>query len=452
MSQVLNWTKWFALCDLDEEERIRRTILLRIATITLCFGFLWGILYFIIGVNLAATVVTAYSLLSAINLFIFYFTKQYSFFRTSQLILILFLPFCVQCSLGGFTEASSVVMASILSPLGALMFHNLKTAKRLFYAFIAVLITSGILDYLLPDNSTLITNELSMIFFVMNISVICSIVYVLLEYFVVKRDELKAVIVEKNKEILDSIKYARRIQTAIMHPKEEVYKELPDSFILYKPKDIVSGDFYYYAKTNGCYMVAAVDCTGHGVPGAFMSMIGNDLLNQIILESGETTPSEILNRLHAGIGKALHQYDADAIVMDGMDMALCKINLTTRNIEYAGARRPLNILHPNKEDALEEIKADKAGVGGEVEIERSFTNHKIQLQPGESFYIYSDGYHDQFGGPRDKKYSSRKMREFLSTLKNDSMQEQCRKLEEEIEAWKDGREQIDDILVIGVRM
>jgi len=183
-----------------------------------------------------------------------------------------------------------------------------------------------------------------------------------------------------------------------------------------------------------------------------MSMIGNDLLNQIVHEKAITTPAEILQKLHIGIGEALHQYDEDANVMDGMDTALCKINLHSRVLEYAGAHRPLNVIRMNGKIELQEIKADKAGVGGEIEYERNFTNHTLQLSPGESFYVYSDGYPDQFGGPRGKKYSSRRFREYLSALGEYSMSEQSDKLNAEIEHWRGEEEQIDDILVIGVRV
>lgn len=276
-----------------------------------------------------------------------------------------------------------------------------------------------------------------------------------------------AIIDQKNKDILDSIQYAKRIQIAILFPKEEVYKVLPQSFILYKPKDIVSGDFYYFATSVSEFasdarndhedsgnevIIAACDCTGHGVPGAFMSMIGNDLLNQLVVEKKITDPATILKNLHEGICFSLHQHKEKSTVMDGMDIALCKINIKNRVIHYAGAKRPVYIVRASSNNHLTEIKADKAGIGGEIEIQRNFTNHAISLNPGDSIYMVSDGYVDQFGGPKGKKYSSKRFREFLIKIKNQTMKEQCKSIETEIEDWKGQEEQTDDILVIGIQL
>ncbi|MBL4655185.1 MAG: SpoIIE family protein phosphatase, partial [Bacteroidia bacterium] len=281
-----------------------------------------------------------------------------------------------------------------------------------------------------------------------------------------KVEEIKATLEEQNRHMTSSISYAKRIQTAIMFPKEKIYEQLPESFIFYQPKDIVSGDFYWFTdltritksqrfSNSDAMIIAAVDCTGHGVPGAFMSMIGNDLLNQIVLEKGITKPSEILNNLHDGVQFALRQEGADVTAADGMDIALTSISLNGQKaaIEYAGAHRPLLITRNNNKTVdLEVIKGNNIGIGGIEEIKRDFTNHEIELKKGDTFYIFSDGYTDQFGGPKDKKFTSRRLREFLVNIFNKTMEDQNLQIENELMNWKGDNEQTDDLLVIGVRI
>ncbi|MES2285199.1 MAG: tetratricopeptide repeat protein [Bacteroidota bacterium] len=272
----------------------------------------------------------------------------------------------------------------------------------------------------------------------------------------------------KNKDITDSINYSKRIQDASLSPKELKYKLFPDCFVLFKPKDIVSGDFYWYAEKNGKRLIASCDCTGHGVPGALMSMIGNNILNRIVNEKGVTSPDEILNRLHKEIRKALNQEEQSG-TKDGMDIALVVFNNETE-IEYAGAHRPLWIIKNGdnselvidndasqqvitKNQQLIEEKADKFSIGGaQSEIERKFTNHKISLSKGDSIYIFSDGFVDQFGGTKGKKFMSKRFKDLLLVSCGQSMVEQEKNLRKALESWKGSREQVDDILVIGIKI
>ncbi|MBN4065783.1 SpoIIE family protein phosphatase [Candidatus Amoebophilus asiaticus] len=265
---------------------------------------------------------------------------------------------------------------------------------------------------------------------------------------------------QKNKDITDSINYARKIQDAIMLPKEEIYQLIPNIFICYQPKDIVSGDFYwFYEVKNGKdhdskFIVAAVDCTGHGVPGAFMSMIGNNLLNKIIIEQKITEPDEILNNLHEGVSFALRQDQADSETKDGMDIVICNVDIKNRNVQYAGAHRPLYIIRNNtREDPFTEIKADRVGIGGGTASgKRTFNNHLIDLDEGDTIYLFSDGYVDQFGGEKNKKFMSRRFKEMLMSIRDKNMRDQQKMVEKEIQEWKGNHEQTDDILVIGIRV
>lgn len=271
----------------------------------------------------------------------------------------------------------------------------------------------------------------------------------ILEEKVAKRTEelvQKNILIEqKNKDITDSIRYASRIQSAIMPPDDS----LDNSFILFKPKDIVSGDFYWLARTGTKQFVAAVDCTGHGVPGAFMSIIGHDSLNKIVKEYGYSDPAEILNYLNDELVKTLQKQAEDGEVKDGMDLALLVYDTEKMELDYAGAYNPLYLIR-NKE--LLVTRADRFAIGRtSSESGKKFTSHKIKLQKGDTTYIFSDGYADQFGGAEGKKFMIRKLKQLLVDIQDLSMKKQKQKLEETFEDWRGNNEQIDDVIIIGTR-
>jgi serine phosphatase RsbU (regulator of sigma subunit)/Tfp pilus assembly protein PilF len=254
----------------------------------------------------------------------------------------------------------------------------------------------------------------------------------------------------KNKEITDSIRYAKRIQEAILPPADLVRKIFPECFILYKPKDIVSGDFYWLERWGSQALVAAVDCTGHGVPGALMSVVGYNLLNQAVNEHGLSKPGLILNALNKGISYTLRQKMEDSSVKDGMDISLISIDMKKMHLEFAGA---YNSLYLVRDKQLTEIKGDKFPVGifmGE-ELKR-FTNHEMPVQQGDSIYIFTDGYADQFGGPNGKKFKVRQLQELLLSIQDKPMEEQGAILNTTLEQWRGNLDQVDDILVIGIRV
>jgi serine phosphatase RsbU (regulator of sigma subunit) len=262
-------------------------------------------------------------------------------------------------------------------------------------------------------------------------------------------EKRKLIAEEKNKNITDSINYAKRIQLAKLPRKEEIYASLPQSFILFKPKDIVSGDFYFFHKTNQSVFIVAADCTGHGVPGAFMSMIGSEKLADAVAHNSDT--SEILKHLNKGIKNSLHQSNSDESTRDGMDVAICSIDTEQHIVRYAGANRPLWIIR--KEHAVvEEIKGTRKAIGGFTEDDQHFDSHELKLQAGDTFYIATDGYADQFGGESGKKLMTKKFKEILLDIQDKPMQEQKKHLNKFIENWKAEAEQVDDILVIGVRL
>jgi serine phosphatase RsbU (regulator of sigma subunit) len=254
---------------------------------------------------------------------------------------------------------------------------------------------------------------------------------------------------EQKKHIEDSIHYARRIQNAILPPDEFVSALLPDSFVLYKPKDIVSGDFYFMAHKDGIAIVAAVDCTGHGVPGAFMSIVGNNQLNFAVNVKNEIRPDLILNALNEGVTKSLRQTRLSSSVKDGMDISLITIDYKNAKLNYAGGYNPLFVVRNNE---LIQIKADKFPIGGYMgEKLKNFTNNEMDLQKGDVMYLFSDGYADQFGGDDDSKFLIRRFRELILKIHNEPMNEQKEILNQIHEDWRGNTVQIDDILVIGIR-
>jgi serine phosphatase RsbU (regulator of sigma subunit)/tetratricopeptide (TPR) repeat protein len=269
--------------------------------------------------------------------------------------------------------------------------------------------------------------------------------------------EQKLIIEEKNKDITDSIKYAKRIQEAILIPENEIRSFLPESFILFKPKDIVSGDFYWIEELNQIQVFAVADCTGHGVPGAFMSIVGHNLLTQAIREKNISSPSKILDFVNEGLNQTLRQTYEDSKVKDGMDISLCAISSSGRDcvsLQWAGANNPLWIFYSEENTyRFEEIKADKQPVGSFVgEKINPFTIHQRELKKGDIIYIFSDGYADQFGGKEGKKYKSKNLKQFILDIAHLPMDKQKEMLEANINTWKQDREQIDDICIMGIRV
>ncbi len=259
----------------------------------------------------------------------------------------------------------------------------------------------------------------------------------------------KDIIEEKQAEITDSINYAKKIQDAMMTSSVYLKETLPKSFILFKPKDVVSGDFYWiYKDQEENIFFTVADCTGHGVPGAFMSMIGTSLLNEIIIEKGLKDTDKILGEMRSQIIKSLHQ-EEDGGQKDGMDISLCKLNIKKKLVEFSGAHNSL--IHIS-EDKLNNYRGDHQPVGLLLGDKKPFTKHEVKLKKNDMLYIYSDGYQDQFGGEKGKKYMGAKFKKQLLRINKESTDKQLILLEEEFKSWTHNYEQIDDVCVMGVRI
>jgi len=266
----------------------------------------------------------------------------------------------------------------------------------------------------------------------------------------IKIERQKEEIEEQKKHIMDSIYYARRIQNAILPSFSMIDKHLKDYFILYLPKDIVSGDFYWMHEADGLFMVSAVDCTGHGVPGAFMSIVGFNQLNFAVNVKKARTAANILDELNKGVVTTLNENKSDSSIKDGMDMALCVFDFPAKKVEFAGANNPLVMV---RNSSVVKFKGDRFPIGAfEGDNPQLFKNTEIELIDGDCLYISSDGYVDQFGGPENKKFMSKRFEELLLEISILSMTEQKEMLQKRLFEWKGTNEQVDDILVIGIRV
>jgi len=261
----------------------------------------------------------------------------------------------------------------------------------------------------------------------------------------------KEVIEEKNKDIMDSIQYAQKIQQALLPPEDDLGKLNLDGFILFLPRDVVSGDFYWLAQHEGKIITVTADCTGHGVPGAFMSMLGVAFLNNIVVAQGITKASDILNELRAEVISALKQKGHEGEQKDGMDLALHVIDYEKMTIDFAGANNPLILVRDNE---IIQVKGDRMPIGIHERADQPFINHEIKALKGDVIYTFSDGYQDQFGGAKNKKFMIKKLKELFIEIHNKPMEEQKSILKKAFYDWivPYNVEQIDDIIVIGVRI
>lgn len=265
-------------------------------------------------------------------------------------------------------------------------------------------------------------------------------------------EEANAEIARKNKEYTDSINYARRIQDSMLPTPDQVKRSFQDSFLLFQPKDGLSGDFFWLTRRNSRRFIAIADCTGHGVPGALMSMLGFGLLNENINVKGLEDPGFVLGRINTNIQYVLKQNSkrtSPEMANDGIDIALCVINFSKMQVEFAGANRPL-ILFRNGQPTI--IRGSRYGLGGsQIEQQRDFPVHRIRVEPGDTIYLYTDGCTDQFGELTDKKMTTKRFISFLSSVQSLSMPEQQEQLRRKFSEWQGQREQTDDRLLMGIR-
>lgn len=274
----------------------------------------------------------------------------------------------------------------------------------------------------------------------------------------------KEEIEEKNRDIVASINYAKRLQDALLPSADKLVKVLPEVGLLYLPKDIVSGDFYWMQELNGKVLFAVADCTGHGVPGAMVSVVGLNGLNRVVKEFGEENPAEILRKLDSLVADSFAGQDAESTVRDGMDMSLCCYDPAQSTLAYAGANNPLYIIRHKKENdgslaavletneyVLLEVKANKQPIG-HYDKQSDFTRHDVALKPGDAIFLFTDGFADQFGGPKGKKFKYKPFKELLLSIQHQTVDAQMKTVSARFEEWKGEIEQVDDVCILGVRV
>ena len=255
-------------------------------------------------------------------------------------------------------------------------------------------------------------------------------------------------LIRNRKEINESLKYASYIQKAILPSPLTLKRSIPEHFLIFMPKDIVSGDFYFLAHKKDQVYIAVADCTGHGVPGAFMSIMGLTFLSEIIHHGSFSSASSVLNHMREKVMKAMQQTGDDEEQKDGIDIALCIINSETNKLNYAGAFNPIYIVKKNR---LLEIQGDKMPIGIAADEENPFTDHYCDLDEGDLVYFFTDGFVDQFGGPNGKKFKYQPFRSLILTLSSLPIHKQKEKLIEIFNAWKGNLPQLDDVLMLGLR-
>ena len=256
-------------------------------------------------------------------------------------------------------------------------------------------------------------------------------------------------IAKKNKSLTDSINYAKTLQQAILPAPSLISEVFPQHFVFFRPRDIVSGDFYYFHEKEDKAFFAAIDCTGHGVPGALVSMTGSNFLNQVIVERDLDDPGEILSGLNAGVKSVFKKQGSMAEANDGMDIALCVYHKADRKIRFAGAHNPMVVIRNGE---IHAIKGDRTPIGGRTGLDYDFTVHEFQCEPGDWVYVFSDGFPDQFGGPDNRKYMVSRFKKFLVTLEGSSPEQRVERLDNELVTWQGRSARIDDVLVFGVQI
>ena len=437
----------------DSVERQFQKKLIFIVAISCCLcGIVWsGLCYFVYDGGLPMILPLCFVLIVGIAIVLGSKLKSYLIPVYTQLSCITFITALIQWSIGSLHDSGIVMTWTFFGPIGALLFLSRKGALVWLGIFFSLILITIFAQPHIGNLSPEVTAHERTLLYVMNLLFPMALIFWASLYLFdsmkkLKRqnDELLDKTQEKNQEIRDSMNYAKRIQKAILPQSKVVKEHLNDSFILYKPKDIVAGDFYWLEHVNNKVLFAAADCTGHGVPGAMVSVICNNGLNRSVKECGLSDPGQILDKTRDIVISEFEKSEDE--VKDGMDVALC--SLEGNILQYAGAHNPLWLIRNGE---LIETKANKQPIG-KFDNLLPYKTHSFELEKGDTFYIFSDGYSDQFGGEKGKKYKSGNFKKFLLSIQEYSMEKQHNLLDEEFEKWRGKIEQIDDVCVVGVRV
>ncbi len=394
----------------------------------------------------------------AISAFCLYLMSQRKYVLAYHITAILGTVFLFAFSLF-YGETNLTHIFFFFVPVGALvLLDDFKACFIYFVSTVICLVTLKILFEFYPPYYPV--EAINKYLAYLNIVMTCTLLYLAVRMFKYENliyskeiSQQRDVIEEKNKDIVSSIHYAKRIQKALLASDNLLQKNLPEHFVLYKPKDIVSGDFYWGETVGDTFLFCTADCTGHGVPGAFMSLLGISFLNESVKEKKITRPDLIFNQLREDIIKVLNPEGTQDEGKDGMDAVLCSFDFRNMKMDFACANNPIWIIRGPE---LLEFKPDKQPIGMykiyEEDEKKPFTLQSVQLQKGDLVYTFTDGYADQFGGEKGKKFKYKQLQETLLKISTRPMQEQQTFLDKMIEDWKGKLDQVDDILLIGIRI
>jgi serine phosphatase RsbU (regulator of sigma subunit) len=434
--------------DIAFEEIRRLQLMNRLNFITFVVLFIYIIIELFLQVYLFIPGLVLMLFLVLVTFMLLY-KRKYSLAKNYATIII---AGCISFFVLATGEAFSEALFIPLSVMPLIVFRNKKTS--VFYLFFIISIAI-VLKIIQPSVTPLIIldDQLMQLFRIMNLVNGIAITYFITYYFKGSNENYEARLVtmnemmtEKNKEITDSINYAKHIQSAILPSVSSFNKAFRDSFVLFKPKDIVAGDFYWLHTMNEKVFFAAADCTGHGVPGAMVSVICSNALNRAVKELGIDQPGQILDKATELVVESFSNGMDE--VKDGMDISFACLNKQKNELLWAGANNPLWILR-NRE--LIELKPDKQPIG-RADFRKPFTTQSISVQQGDMIFLFTDGFADQFGGERGKKFKYSKFKELLKDISGKECQEQLPLIDKELSEWKGNLEQVDDILVIGIRI
>lgn len=441
--------------------KLRKKIFDGVSLVTATFGCVWSLMYLFLEEYPGAIVVGSYSLLTFLNFLIF--RKLSSSAKTLyaiQTVLILLLPGSVQVAIGGFYEASGVIFATVLAPLGALLFYNNKVARKILYGFIIIVISAGAIEYFLLTEKSNKESLFSLGFFIINYIIIAIIIFFILEYFVKSRNTTQGILEQKNKDLQDSLAYASRIQKTFIASEHNLNEVFPKSSLLYLPKETVSGDFCWISKIDNTVYFTVADCTGHGVPGAMVSLIGLHAIDQTINKEKISEPKNILTNVSNIFVQHFSQQKIR--IQDGMDISFCTLNLSNNKLKYAGAMASILILRnssilteeiPSVNTYIEgstviyELKPDRKPIGIDA-FNYGFNEVSFQIELGDRIVMFTDGYLDQFGGEKSKKFKKTNFKKLLVDHMRLDPVELRKELNTTLQSWRGSIEQTDDVCVV----
>jgi len=451
-------------------------------------GLMWGGLCIYLEFFAASTIPFGYTLFTSLNFIYFHRSKNFRIVRFIQVLMSLLLPFIFQVMLGGATQTGGVMLWAFLALIGSMTFQNIKQSVIWMSLYLCFAMIVGYSDKSLMPVAVHSNHEFRSFLLLINIISISIGIFWLLIYFVNSRERanrellelnkqletkvsirtaeithsnqkleesinklsiLAGQLEEKNRSITDSLNYAQCIQSAILTNEEYMCFDEENQFVLLKPKAIVSGDFYWshYDSNEKTAVISVVDCTGHGVPGALMSLVGNNLLKSIVVDHGIRNPKQILEQMDLGVNRILKQKQKQG--RDGMDMALVVINFDKMTLEFSGANSPVVLISDGE---IEYLKGDYFPIGGLANEKKEFQNKTVAIKPDGMLYLFSDGYADQFGGELNKKYMLSRFRNLLLRVSELTIKEQKAALEQELSNWQGQESQTDDILIVGIRI